>query len=102
MSNSETVPPVETNFAALMSDDSGAFSSSSAEAQPMNVRIVAAMLSAEQELDAIERALKRRQDWRSARKISGVRALLARVLAGEQEGLNTRYADYQRKLALPD
>lgn len=98
MSNSETVPPVETNFAALMSDDSGALSSSSAE-EPMNVRIVAAMLSAEQELEAIERALKRRQDWRSARKISGVRALLARVLAGEQEGLNTRYGDYQRKLA---
>lgn len=65
----------------------------------MNIRVVAAMLSAEQELEEVERSLKRRQEWRSARKISDVRAALARALTREQESLSTRYADYQRKLA---
>ena len=65
----------------------------------MNVRVVASMLRAEQELEQLERALRRRQEWRSARRISDVRAALTRALKDEQEALDMLYARYQQTTA---
>lgn len=61
----------------------------------MNIRIVAALLFAGKELEELERTLKRKRDWRTARRIAHVRSLLVQVLDGEQESLQALYAEYQ-------
>jgi hypothetical protein len=62
----------------------------------MNIRIVASILQVEQELEQVESVLRRKQEWRSARKISSARASLARALTDEQEILTSLYTRYQR------
>lgn len=65
----------------------------------MNVRVVAAMLQVSEELEQVESALRRRQEWRSARKISEIRATLTEALTNEQEILSSIYARYQQTAA---
>lgn len=55
--------------------------------KPLNIRRFASLLSADNELDGIERSLKRRGERREARKIAGVREILARALNEEQDCL---------------
>jgi hypothetical protein len=52
--------------------------------KPINIRRFANLLSADSELDGIERSLKRAGDRRVARKVAGVREILERVLDDEQ------------------
>ncbi|HEX7725941.1 MAG TPA: hypothetical protein VF410_05255 [Rhizomicrobium sp.] len=52
--------------------------------KPINIRRFANLLSADSELDGIERSLKRTGDRRVARKVAGVREILERVLDDEQ------------------
>lgn len=54
---------------------------------PINIHRLADLLFAHQELDEIERGLKRGGDLRTARKISDVRSVLSRAIEKEQEGL---------------
>jgi hypothetical protein len=54
---------------------------------PLNIHRLADLLFANQELDEIERGLKRSGDLRAARKISDVRSVLSRAIEKEQEGL---------------
>lgn len=54
---------------------------------PINIHCFADLLFARQELDEIERGLKRAGDLRSARKICGVREVLSRAIDKEREGL---------------
>jgi hypothetical protein len=65
----------------------------------MNIRIMASILQVEQELEQVESALKRKQEWRSARKISSARASLAQALRDEQEILTSLYIRYQQTTA---
>jgi hypothetical protein len=62
--------------------------------KPLNIRFVAVLLSADLELDDVERQLKRIGKRRLARQITDVRDMLAAALAAEQEGLALRFADY--------
>lgn len=61
----------------------------------MNVRVVAALLLADQELEDLERTMKRQRDWRTARRIWDVRETLSRTIADEQRGLRALVAEYQ-------
>ena len=56
--------------------------------KPIDIKRVANLLSADSELDGIERGLKRTGDRRAARKIADVREILARALNDEQVGLH--------------
>ncbi|HSM95587.1 MAG TPA: hypothetical protein VLT91_06065 [Rhizomicrobium sp.] len=60
----------------------------------MNIRTVAALLAADQELEDIVRQLKRRNDWRMASRVGNARGSLARLLALEQQGLRDAFAEY--------
>lgn len=62
----------------------------------MNVYLIAALLLADTELQEVERVLKRRNDWRTARKIGNVRSTLADALAKEQEGVGVMVAEFQK------
>ncbi|HEY2032986.1 MAG TPA: hypothetical protein VGH02_04805 [Rhizomicrobium sp.] len=55
--------------------------------KPIDIKRFANLLSADSELDGIERSLKRTGDRTSARKIADVREILARALTEEQAGL---------------
>ena len=55
--------------------------------KPIDIQRFASLLSADSELDGIERSLKRTGDRRAARKIADVRKILARALIDEQAGL---------------
>lgn len=61
----------------------------------MNVRIVAALLLADKELEELERAMKRNHDRRSARKIANLRTHLAHAMEHEQETLQAMFAEFQ-------
>ncbi|MGN6516231.1 MAG: hypothetical protein ACTHLR_10385 [Rhizomicrobium sp.] len=61
----------------------------------MNVRVVAALLLADQELEELQRLFKRQGDWRTARRISDVREKLSRTMADEQRGLRALVVEYQ-------
>jgi hypothetical protein len=50
----------------------------------INIKRLANLLSADNELDDIERCLKRNGQRRAARKVAGVREMLARALNEEQ------------------
>ena len=65
-----------------------------AERTTMNVRFVAALLAADQELEEIARLLKRRNDWRMASRVGHARSALSKILAQEQEGLRGVYSEY--------
>jgi hypothetical protein len=53
--------------------------------EPMNIKRFANLLSADRELDEIERALRRAGERRIARRIAEIRATLAKALDDEQE-----------------
>lgn len=72
----------------------------SLQVPPMNVRVVAAFLFADKELEEIERAMKRKQDWRSARKITNLRAHLAQAMEHQQESLQTVFAEFQDRATI--
>lgn len=55
--------------------------------KPIDIRRFANLLSADSQLDGIERSLKRMGDRRVARKIADVRETLARALIDEQASL---------------
>ena len=55
--------------------------------KPLDIKRLADLLSADNELDGIERSLKRTGDRQAARKIADVREILARALSEEQAGL---------------
>ncbi|MGN6515272.1 MAG: hypothetical protein ACTHLR_05470 [Rhizomicrobium sp.] len=55
--------------------------------RPVDIKRVAHILSADEELMGIERRLRRAGDWRAARKIAGVRQTLAKALHQEQEDI---------------
>lgn len=55
--------------------------------KPIDVKRLASLISADNELDGIERSLKRTGDRMAARKIAYVREILARALDDEQTGL---------------
>lgn len=61
--------------------------------KPLNIHRFANLLSADNELDGIERCLKRRGDRREARKIADVREILARALNEEQACLHEALMD---------
>lgn len=61
--------------------------------KPLNVHRFANLLSADNELDGIERSLKRRGERRDARKIAVVREILARALNEEQACLYDALTD---------
>lgn len=60
----------------------------------MNIRVVAALLAADQELEDIARRLKRQNDWRLANRVGHARDALSKMLAHEQDGLREIYAEY--------
>lgn len=66
----------------------------------MNVRIVATFLFADKELEEIERAMKRKQDWRSARKITNLRTHLTQAMEHQQESLQTMFAEFQDRASV--
>ena len=61
--------------------------------KPLNVHRFANLLSADNELDGIERSLKRRGERRDARKIALVREILAQALNEEQACLYDALTD---------
>ena len=60
----------------------------------MNIRMMAALIAADQELDDIARQLKHRNDWRMASRLGHARAALSKLLAQEQEDLSRSFAEY--------
>lgn len=63
-----------------------------------DVHLVAALLIADTELEQIERAFKRENDWRMARKVSDVRKTLTNSLATEQERLLAMVTEFQDEI----
>lgn len=61
--------------------------------KPIDIKRFANLLSADSELDGIERSLKRNGDRKAARKIADVREILARALNEEQAGLYEALVD---------
>ena len=55
--------------------------------KPLNVQCVAQLLAADAELEDMERALRREGQARKASRVGNVRALLARAMAIEQQGI---------------
>lgn len=55
--------------------------------KPIDIKLFANLLSADNQLDDIERSLKRTGQRRAARKVAGVREILARALNEEQSCL---------------
>lgn len=60
----------------------------------MNIRMMAALIAADQELDDIARQLKRRNDWRMASRLGHARGALSKLLTQEQEDLSRSFAEY--------
>ena len=61
--------------------------------KPLDIKRFASLLSADSELDGIERSLKRTGDRKSARKIADMREILAHALNEEQAGLYEALTD---------
>lgn len=64
----------------------------------MNIRLIAALLLADAELQKVERVLKRRNEWRTARKIGSIRSTLAYALVDEQQSLSALVAKFQEPM----
>ena len=58
--------------------------------EPMNIKRFAHLLSADRELDDIERILRRAGDSRLARKVADTRNILGRAMTAEQEEILER------------
>lgn len=56
-------------------------------AKPMNIKRFAHLLSADRELDEIERLLRRTGDSRLARRVADARETLSRAMTAEQEDI---------------
>lgn len=61
--------------------------------KPIDIKRFANLLSADNELDGLERKLRRMGDRREARRVADVRDILARVLDDEQACLYEELMD---------
>lgn len=62
--------------------------------RPINIKRFAHLLSADEDLNGIERRLRRAGDWRAARKIADVREAIAKALQQEQEDICERLTKF--------